>query len=67
MEPGLSWNSHDENARLDYHDWLDDVAKNGLVDEQNECENISVECTVSVHQNCTRATCQCVCHIVYNV
>lgn len=65
MRPGMSVNSADDSARLDYEDWLDNVAKRGLT-EINECETISVECTVLSHITCARGFCKCPCHVVHN-
>lgn len=56
MEPGM----------FDYEEWLDEVSNKGLTDEQEECFNKSVECTVDNHPGCSRASCRCLCHIELN-
>lgn len=53
MEPGM----------FDYEEWLDEVANKGLVDEQEECINESVECSINEHKYCTRVICKCTCHL----
>ena len=46
-----------------YQDWLDTLAKQYNHPQNDECENVSVECSVNNHKECGRKTCHCACHV----